>query len=630
MLSPLFSTPFVEDEYVAPSSSFTDTPISEGGGSQFVPRQRTITLDGWEYAIDLERYRSGSRKTLRDSTAIAGQPTDSLFDTGGAWARYRDSWHQGAGQPLDDLGDESLTPYRFEEGENCHVWTNGALQLQEGWDRQSALSGSTGSAAAMCIANGYALVSNGVKTYQAPGPDFTTWTEVSGMNGSLQISTDGSTFYCACGAAGLYTVPAGTNTGTILGSATTCSNVAFVANRLLIGNANTLYEVDSAGTRTSIKVHFQTAFRWNVMFAIGSRIYVGGYAGTRGELYSLATDGDGVLVISAEAAPLEPGEYLLNAVSYAGFVVLLSNRGARFGQVGADGTLTYGPVVRAGYGGVTQKGLAVGGGYAWFAQYVDGVPAIVELDLTTFVDTLRPAYAVIARDTEDVYSDLVYADATGQEKKLLGLDQPDSVVARLGFSNSDDLVTGYVETGLIRFGTVEDKVLVDMKVGFDPLPSNVSITCEVRNQDGTLVATASQANGDADELEFSLGNTVVNGCYVRLTLQQTAGGAGVTPTIRFWRIRAYPVPPFVREWILPIIAHDDVTMGPADGLKVRQKPIQMLERLMALCAGKTPTTYRIGDTSYQVRVEDVEETAVKWSTDGKQLQSIISLRLVGV
>lgn len=630
MLTTLFDRPFVETAFTSPSTSFTNTPISEGGGSTFAPRQRTVVLDGWEYAIDLERWRSGNRRTLRDSTAIAGQPTDSLFDTNGAWARYRDSWHQGAGQPLDDLGNDELTPYRFNVAANCHVWTNGALTLQEGWDRQSALSGSTGTASAMCIANNYALVSNGLKTYQAPGPDFTTWTEVTGMNGAKQIATDGVTFYCACGSAGLYTVQAGTNTGALLGSAVNCDTVGFAANRLLVGNAHELYEVQAAGTRTLVKTHFQTSYRWNVIFAIGSRIYVGGAAGSRGELYSLTTSDTGALVLSAEAAPLEPSEYLLNAVSYAGFVVLLSNRGARFGQVGADGTLTYGPVVRAGFGGVSQKGLAVGGGYAWFAQYVDGLPAIVELDLTTFVDTLRPAYNVIARSTADVYGDLVYADASGEAKKLLAIDQVTSTVARLGFSASDELVTGYVETGLIRFGTVEDKVLVDMKVTFDPLPSNVQVTAEVRRPDDALVAIATTAVEASSTLEFSLGNTTVAGCYVRLTMQQTLGGGLTTPTIRSWRIRAYPVPPFVREWVVPIIAHDAVTIGSGDGSELRQVPSEILERLIALCESKAPTTFVIGGLSHQVRVEDVEETAIMWSTDGRSLQSIILVRLVGV
>lgn len=610
-----------------------------------MPAPRTITLNGIQYAIHTEPYRHTSRRTMRDSAAIAGEPSDSLFDTQGAWARYRHSWHEGQGQQLDDLGDENISPFRYRVAENLDVWQNGALKLQAGWERVDQLEAATGTAAAIAYANGVVMVSNGRLTWYDDAP-FEAFTQVSGINGARQIATDGVDFYLAGGAAGLFRIQSSNyGAASLFGPVQNCDNVSFAGNRLLIGDGASLYEVGSTGARTLIRTHFQSTFRWNVVFAIGSRIYVGGFAGTRGELYSLATDTNGVLVLSSEAAPLEPSEYVLNAQAYAGFVILLTNLGARFAQVGADGTLTYGPRISAGYGGATQRGLAVGGGYAWFTQTPKpegpaGIPDArpltpvqVELDLTTFIDTLKPAHVQVNRHASlfHTYEALVYVDDTGLTKQVVGLDRGSSMIGKYGFGDEDAISgsrSGYVETGLIRFGTVENKVLTDLEVGFDALPANCSVTAAVYAEDGTLLGTNTQSIDGSRTLSVDLGNTVNRACYVRITLTSTV--KNVTPTVRFWRIRAYPVVPPVQEWVVPIIAHETVIMGEGEGMEVAQDPFAIRNALETLWKAKAAVEYVEGDASYTVRVEDFEVIPAGWRSDGKYYNATITLRLVSV
>ena len=73
----------------------------------------TVRLDGRTYGVDLRNYRRSSLATLRDSVVSTGQVDDSLFNTDGAWWRYRRNWHAGAGQRIMDLG-ESRDPRRFD------------------------------------------------------------------------------------------------------------------------------------------------------------------------------------------------------------------------------------------------------------------------------------------------------------------------------------------------------------------------------------------------------------------------------------------------------------------------------------------------------------------------------------
>lgn len=598
-----------------------------------MPAPRTVTINDVEYAIDTRAYSHASRKTERDMTAIAGEASDSLFDTGGAWMRYRHSWHHGRGQQLDDLGDDNVSPFRFDTAENLHIWDNGALTIQEGWDRIHELTAGAGSEASVSIANGYIVASNGTSVWQSNAATMTSWTAVTGMAGARQISTDGVSFYLA-NSSNLYRLVAGAGAATVF-SAGSCDNVAFAANRLLIGVGAALYEVTAAGGRTLIDTHFQPSFRWNVIFGIGSRIYVGGVAGSRGELYSLITDSGGALVPSAEASPLEPGEYLLNAIAYAGFVVLLSNRGARFAQVGADGTLNYGPLITAGFGSTSLSGLAVGGGWAWFQQTSDdgsGDTVMIEMDLTTFVDSLRPAFTVVGRTTgvSTQYKALLYADPNGQDKVVVGVDQATSYVARYGPTPTEDaeLTTGTLTTGLIRFGTVEDKVLVDIIVGFDPLPADTTVAVTVRDQAGSVVATGSTSSDGATELVVELGYASVRGCTVELELDQAVLGA--TPTVRFWRMRAWPVAPPVQEWVLPIINAEAVLMGEAEGTETAQIPFDIENAIVALWETKEQTTLGFGAATYNVRVADFEVREARWGDDGDWLQSTLLVRLVNV
>jgi hypothetical protein len=611
--------------------TLTTSFLSDNAGDLTVPAPDTILLDGVQYAVDTKQYRHASRRTMRDSTAIAGEPTDSLFDTQGAWARYRHSWHLGMGQFLDDLGDENVTPFRFEYGENVDILTNGEVTIQEGWyECQEFFGASAASASCFSFANNYAIASQGDQTRTCIYGTFTSplWSVVTGMTGATQIATDGVDFYLA-NSSNLYTVASGATTASVL-SAGACDTVAFAANRLLVGVGNELFEVQAGGTRVSIREHFQNNFRWNAIFAIGSRIYVGGYAGSRGELYSLTTTEGGSLVLSAEAAPFEPGEYLLNAVAYSGFAVLLTNLGARFSQVGADGTLTYGPRISLKNAGAVQNGLTVGGGLAWFCQVdEDGECVLIEMDLTQFTDTLKPVYVVAAKPITpfDVTAlQYVKVPTTGEDPRYI-LGMSGNFIYSYGLSG-DERVTGMVRTGLIRFGTVEEKVLVEIEVGFDQLPALTSVTIEVYNDDDTLIAGGTQSTDGAETLTVALGNTSVRGCYVILKLDSTSSLS--TPRVRYWRMRAYPVAPPVQEWIVPLINHEVVMINNGEGQEQAQNPKDVRDNIAALWEAKTPTTYVEGDASYTVRVEDFEIAPAKWTSDGKYFQGIVSVRLVRV
>ena len=618
---------FNEEFFTGSLSSGPSGGGSIGGsdsGSLTTTIPDTVTLDGWTYAIDTRLYRNASRPTLRDGVVVGGEPSDSLFDAQGSWMRYRHSWHFGQGQKLDDLGDTEASTFRYQHGRNAVPWVLGELTVTPEVLADAAYDTGTGTAAGIARAGGHYVVVDGLEAFTASAPEG-TWTQITGIDGNpVSVSSDGSRFYIAT-SANLYSMNAGLTAATLL-SAGNADHVGFVANRLLIGNAASLFEVNAAGTRTLIEAHFQTLFRWTVILAIGSRIYAGGFAGQRSELRTLTTDSLGALVASAEAAPIEPGELLYNAISTAGFAILLTSRGVRFAQVTADGTLTYGALISV--GSTTSRGIASGGGYAWFQQVsaVTSNPVIVEIDLTQFIAPLTPAYTVIGDDDSTVtYNAMVYG-GDSNTKSLILHDGPGRRIAAYPPAVRVVAQQAIVRTGLVRFGTVEVKVLVEIEVGFDELPAGSTVTVRVYEDNGGLLTTGTQTIANSRLLTVSIGTLSVRGCYVELELNESASFD--TPTVRYWRMRAYPVPPAVEQWVLPIINHESVTVNDAEGQLMSQTPLTVRDRLVGLWRSKTPVVYREGDRAYTVRIDDFEVQPARWTSDGSYLQGLFVLRLV--
>ena len=201
--------------------------LSDDAGELEMPAPTSILLDGHQYAIETREYRHSSRRTLRDSTAVAGEPSDSLFDAGGAWMRYRHSWHLGGGQALDDLGGEQANPFRFLFGIGVDPWTQGQLTRAPSWqDLPDGFSASDGVESSGAVANGWVAIGDGAQVKVAQRP-FTAWTNVTGLAGVItSMSSDGVDFYIGT-SSNLYRLAAGDTAASVL-SAGNVDHVAFV------------------------------------------------------------------------------------------------------------------------------------------------------------------------------------------------------------------------------------------------------------------------------------------------------------------------------------------------------------------------------------------------------------------
>lgn len=592
-----------------------------GGGAPFFegsfsdPRNvpYMVNLDGTDYPIDMTEYRHNGIPRYREGVITSGEPNDQLFDTTGAWWRYRFSWHEGSDQEVGDL-DRDAAPARFATSRGVDIWTKYQLCLLPDTEEVLSVAAST---IKMVVTDQFVYVSDGTGVKRSS--DLSTWTSITGLSGTVNdMATDGINVYIAT-TVNMFTVaPAGVAASTTTSAGPQAfSSVAFVSNRLIASTDNVLNEV-TASTITAITTHFQAGFRWRCIFQVGSRIYVGGYAGSRSELYSLSTDDTGVLIRSAEATSFYSGEQLKAALSYGGSVILATNKGIRFAQLGGDGTLTYGPLLDD--MGDTSC-IAAEGRFAWFGweNFPGDGCGIGRLALDTFVDDLQPAY------TTDVFTEAVTesieAVARFNGKTLFAVSE-NGVYAT---TDAGYVTTGYVDSGELTFGTVENKSLSQIRMKFAALAANESVSVSLEDEAATSVGTRTISSDGATTLSLDLQTKEAERVRVTVTL---AGDGTSTPCVRQWRLRAYPIAPTTEEWLVPLIIQSQVVGNDSEGQIFSLDPWAETSHIRELWADAEIVLYKEGDHSHRVRVENFQIGAIEWRDGSDWMEVRCTVRLL--
>lgn len=601
-----------------PSTAFHSAPPAE---KRAVPM--TVQIAGVTYPIETAEYRRGGLDLLREQVVTSDQPDDQLFDSRGTWWRYRFTFAGGQGQRVADMG-ERQDPERYWRSIGVDVWDEYELKLLPSVTKVGQFG---------TVDGGLLRVGPRLYHWDASSVRYTTsilgtptWTTVTGITGTVRdITSDGLTAYIAT-STNLFQVGPTVSAATTVTSAAAPSggyhSVGFASNRLLASASHRLYEVKVA-TLDQIVEHYQPEFRWNAIFSVGSRIYVGGFAGDRTEINQLQTLSDGALAIGVDTSPPAAGEKLRDVLSYGGAALVATDRGVRFASLVGDATLAYGPLI-------TEPGdvraLASQDRFVWFG-WSCGCVFDIEGHGTGRMDLSRqtqgqPAYAT------DVYVPNVDTATIGVARfqdRTVFLNE----LGEVWRSNDGDgyMASGYLETGDIYFGAIETKVLTEALVRFDPLAADETVSAEVHNERADVLGQGNVVGPGTTDLQFGLEGYTAN--LARMTLQ--LGGPGTsTPLVRMWRLSAFPSAPPTEQWIVPIIIHHSVLVN--DGLgEIQTFDVEaQIDRLVAFWRTKRVITYAEGSRSYRVRIDNYEIQPQRWDDEGNYFEVKLVLRLYSI
>lgn len=433
-------------------------------------------------------------KFRRERIDTERNPGEQSLDSG-MWIRSQASWHYGAGlssaEPLEVATEEAS--FRYYRSGGIDPWTPGQLQLLKNTENKFVSTAT--SQQILGVNTGVLHAGDDVLTFvPTTGSTSTvTW----GGTGNINSLTTTGQYWLAANAAGIYRgdEPSGSGTKIYNKDATTVTSsvLRFVKARVMYGENNKIIEITdltpaSATLPAELYEHPNSGWVWSDFAEGPTAIYASGYDGEESLIYKIdvtATTTTVTLSVPVVVAEMPRGEQVLSMYSYVGsFLIVGTSSGCRVASISDNGTLTMGPLI---FNGTYVDDTVAYGKYVYVTVRDKGeagdrvqraglyrINLGQSLNNTSFSSSLEFAYA----------PDLVApAGVTGEARSVtiagdrLWFSVNGAGVYREMTTFVDD---GWIETGRIRLGVVENKSWRDLRlIGINGLLGTITAYASV-------------------------------------------------------------------------------------------------------------------------------------------------------
>ena len=441
-------------------------------------------------------------KFRRERIDTERNPGEQSLDSG-LWIRSQASWHYGAGltsaEPLEIASDEAS--FRFYKSGGVDPWTPGQLQLLH--DVEEKYSSAGVNQHLLGVTTGVLHSDNGSLRYIPTTGSVVpiTW----GGTGNINSLTTTGQYWLACNnAEGIYRgdIPSGAGTKIYNKDAVTVtySLIRFIKSRVMYGENNNIYEITdltptSATLPAELYAHPNSNWVWSDFAEGPSAIYASGYSNEESTIFKIdvaATTTTVDLSVPVVVADMPRGEQILSMYSYVGsFLIVGTTKGCRVAAIEDNGSLTMGPLLftdvivddavasdKYVYVTVRDKGEA-GNNVQRAGLYRINLGQVLNAAAAGFNRSLQFAYAADLVAPVGVTGEA--HSVTVAEDKLWFTVNGSGVYRELDTFVDD----GWIQTGRIRLGVVENKSWRDLRV------------IGVNNLQGTITAHASVTGSGA-------------------------------------------------------------------------------------------------------------------------------------
>ena len=476
------------------------------------------------------------------------------------WLRSATSWHHGAGEQYYDAETSDL--YRFYESNNIDPWTLGELKLLPATTNlttSAASSPATVSGGTFYISGGAVKFYNGTSTTSTSlGTSTTaqtlttdgTFAIVGANDGIYQVST-------ALAVTKLYNKHAGVTSQTV-------QSIAYVKDRIVAGVMHDttdmhVYELTRTpttppNTMATGDVRFtlsNTSIVFNSISELPSAIIVGYTQGavSRVQMYTINPASPTANIVGPTIiAELPRGETLNQIRTYLNeYVILATTKGLRIGTIGTDGqSFTYGPLNVE--GNVQDIALDETYVYCTRSNLVSGSAGLWRLNLGQVIDN-GYAYAADLVTDSNVPNGVAFVGTTGL--KFITSSSGTWVQHATQLAAS-----GYLKSGLIRWGTGEKKQPVSLSIKSDP-DSGGTLGFNVDDNADQLLTTGTIPFGP--NTEATLASYVYPADVFEITFNFARDASDTTkgPLLTEWQIRALPAPLRSRTITIPLLCYEE-------------------------------------------------------------------------
>lgn len=561
-------------------------------------------------------FRRETAEFRRQRIDTERNPGEQSLDSG-YWIRSQASWHYGSGltsaEPLEVNNDEAQ--FRYREGGGVNPWTPGQLSLLN-----------SASAVYSDASSGQLMVGVGTGVLHAAGSTL-TYISASGSASAVawggsatitSITTDGANWYAA-DQNGIFkgSLPAGA--GSLQYNTGDRTVIRWVKSRLMATVGRGVYELTASGPSLGTALDPGSArpvgWTWTDIAEGPTGIYLSGFVGDSSTIERIgvaATTNAVTLDVPVVVADMPRGESVLSIYSYVGsYLITGTTSGCRVAQINANGSLTLGPLVVDAaavddavaidnfvYVSVRDKGNAGDRQYRAGLYRINlGQPLNQNpLDFAHAADLVAPAgTAGSAVQVTSAGGKLFFAvDGAGVFRQM------DTFVS-----------TGWLETGRVRLGTIENKGWRDLrlltKLGEDGTVTGYADTTETGSPSTwNVVITADGDRTDTSGKLTSVAPAPESNLYVAFSLESADNGTS-SPVFTGYQIRAVPAPERTRLLQVPVLIFDFIT--DRKGLRVGKRgfawdtlqKLQDLEETTAVVQWRDFTTGEAA-TAYVERV----------------------------
>ncbi len=337
--------------------------------------------------------------------------------------------------------------------------------------------------------------------------------------------------------------------------------IEYTKERLIMCVNDKVYEFASSATTlpTPVYSHNDPDHIFTSITSSGAAIYISGYSGIQSNIYkfTLTTAGAMPTLTSAiTAAELPVGEIVYKISYYLDYMAIGTNQGVRIAQLSStDGSIAYGPLTIE----TTQPcyDFAFRDRYIWAATGVDGQAGVTRIDLGQPTGTLVFAYAYDLYNPNDTLGHYTTACAfLGETNRLAFCNAGNGSDGTIYIESESTLMEeGYLQTGYVRYNTLENKIFKLLQARFDA--TNGAL--EIESVSATGIETRIGIFAQGDEIpEVNVSYPVGPQEYLgfKFIFNRSSSDATKGPLFTGYQIKSLPAIPRQRLIQYPLFCFD--------------------------------------------------------------------------
>jgi hypothetical protein len=561
-----------------------------------------IVIDDLPFIVAVNNQNPYRRETApykKDQFDNSPEPGEQSLT--GWWLRSQTSWHNGSGISFYEPGtDLEHVTHRFADSRGIDVWTIGEATLLpdvfHAYTGAAGINAATGNNAGTDVlvsgdANGVLkrITLNDNSAATTANYVHTATSYPQGHSGSdfpfTSVTTSGGKYYATCTGA-IHRGTVGTLDSDVVfarHSATTNAFVKYAKGFIFFGENHVLNLLDDSqgntnahsgalpvGKQYDSRTHLDSTFVWNDIAGGQTHIYASGNAGNSGEIWKIPFDGtptstnNGTLLpdvsSSTVSVTLPDGELVKAIHFYLGYLVVGTNRGVRICSIGTDGDLILGPLlVETSYpvNGFTERGTYIyAATKADAGAYTNAI--LIRIDLTQSFNDGTFAYAYdLEYQTNLQPSSSEATEVYNLNNRLVMVVQEDGTGELQVEHSSLKRSSGWLQTGKIRYGTVEPKFFRYLNVQCTTgQGDNVTVYTIDKNGTTSSLAILSEGLSNQDVLMTSTLENKQEYISLKFVFNNVTDDQEL-PVLEAYQIKAVPATRRQRLYQYPLSCYDN-------------------------------------------------------------------------